>query len=374
MFFAEDRLPYVVQMILSASTYKDAEKELEAKRGEMDRETNPKAKAALRKEVAALAKRVKAPEKQYKGALAKLLPFQRRDFRDVFVAMDGFPVTIRTLDPPLHEFLPKREELIADVARLETELALRRKAPPSLSRKLREKKALLARVEELHEFNPMLGHRGCRLGITYPEVTEMQARAILEGAVQAEEKGARVHPEIMIPLVGTVEEFRTQREIVDRVAKQVFQKADRKIDYKVGTMIEVPRAALVAGPIGREAEFFSFGTNDLTQMTFGYSRDDAGKFLPEYLERKILPGDPFVSLDASGVGRLVKMGTDEGRAATPGLKVGICGEHGGDPASVEFCHSVGLDYVSASPFRVPIARLAAAQAAVRGKARASDSR
>jgi pyruvate,orthophosphate dikinase len=374
MFFAEDRLPHVVQMILSASTFKARERELEAKRGELARETSSKAQAALHKEIAALAKAIKAPEKQYKSAIAKLLTFQRRDFRDLLVAMDGFPVTIRTLDPPLHEFLPKREELIADVARLETELALRRKAPPAVARKLREKKALLARVEELHEFNPMLGHRGCRLGITYPEVTEMQARAILEGAVQAEEKGARVHPEIMIPLVGTVEEFHEQRAIVDRVAQEVFQKADRRIDYKVGTMIEVPRAALTAGPIAKEAEFFSFGTNDLTQMTFGYSRDDAGKFLPEYLERKILPGDPFVSIDVSGVGRLVRLATDEGRAAHPGLKIGICGEHGGDPASVEFCHAAGLDYVSASPFRVPIARLAASQAAARGKGRGSDNR
>jgi pyruvate,orthophosphate dikinase len=378
MFFAAERLPHVVQMILSAGRFKAAQAEVEAREEALARETGARGRSALRKELAALKKKMKEPEKAYRGALAKLLPFQRRDFRGIFAAMHGLPVTIRTLDPPLHEFLPKREDLIAEIARMEAEVEFhargRRKAPPALARKLRARRSLLGRVEELHEFNPMLGHRGCRLGITYPEVTAMQARAILEAAVQAAEKDVEVKPEIMIPLVGHVHEFRAQAEVVRRVAEEVFAKAGRRVDYLVGTMIEVPRAALTAGQIGAEAEFFSFGTNDLTQMTYGFSRDDAGKFLPDYVAKKILPGDPFVSLDDEGVGRLVRLATHEGRGARGNLKVGICGEHGGDPASVEFCHDAGLDYVSASPFRVPIARLAAAQAAVRNKARASDSR
>jgi pyruvate,orthophosphate dikinase len=378
MFFAEERLPHVVQMILSAGRFKALAAEVTACEEALARETSPHARAARRKELAAAKTKLKAPEKAYKGALAKLLPFQRRDFRGIFEAMHGLPVTIRTLDPPLHEFLPKREELIAEIARLETEVEFlakrRRPAPPAVTRKLRERRGLLARVEELHEFNPMLGHRGCRLGITYPEVTAMQARAILEAAVQVAAKGVEVKPEIMIPLVGHVHEFRAQAEVVRRVAEEVFAKAGRRVDYLVGTMIEVPRAALTAGQIAAEAQFFSFGTNDLTQMTYGFSRDDAGKFLPDYVAKKILPGDPFVSIDVEGVGRLVQLAVEEGRAARPNLKVGICGEHGGEPASVEFCHAAGLDYVSASPFRVPIARLAAAQAAVRGKVTGSDSR
>jgi pyruvate,orthophosphate dikinase len=233
---------------------------------------------------------------------------------------------------------------------------------------------LLRRVEELHEFNPMLGHRGCRLGITYPEITEMQARAIFEGACDAAAKGKTVVPEIMIPLVGHVAELRDQAALVRRVAAEVMKARGRTIDYLVGTMIEVPRAAVTADRIAEEAEFFSFGTNDLTQLAFGFSRDDAGKFLPEYVQRKILPIDPFVSIDPDGVGGLVRWAVERGRATRPRLKVGICGEHGGDPASVEFCHHANLDYVSCSPFRVPIARLAAAQAVLRGQASGSDQR
>ena len=240
--------------------------------------------------------------------------------------------------------------------------------------RLAKAERLLERVEALHEFNPMLGHRGCRLGITYPEITEMQARAIFEAACECAGKGVKVVPEIMIPLVGHVAELRDQATLVRRVAEEVMTKRGVRVEYLVGTMIEVPRAAITADQVAEEAEFFSFGTNDLTQMTFGFSRDDAGKFLPEYVNRKILPGDPFVSLDPEGVGALVRWAVERGRGARPRLKVGICGEHGGDPASVEFCHHAGLDYVSCSPFRVPIARLAAAQAAVRGQAVASDQR
>jgi pyruvate,orthophosphate dikinase len=233
---------------------------------------------------------------------------------------------------------------------------------------------LLERVEELHEFNPMLGHRGCRLGITYPEVTEMQARAIFEAACEVARKGRRVVPEIMIPLVGTVAELRHQAALVRRVADEVFERRGTRVDYLVGTMIEVPRAAVTAAQIAEEAEFFSFGTNDLTQLTFGFSRDDAGKFLPEYVTRKILPIDPFVTIDRDGVGALVEWATERGRSARANLKVGICGEHGGDPSSIEFCHHAALDYVSCSPYRVPVARLAAAQAVLKGKAATSDQR
>ncbi len=224
--------------------------------------------------------------------------------------------------------------------------------------------AVQAKVESLSEFNPMLGHRGCRLGITYPEITEMQTRAIIEAAVELSEDGVEVYPEIMVPLIGTVEEFANQKAIIAATAEKVFEEKGARVDFLIGTMIEIPRAALTADQIAKEAEFFSFGTNDLTQMTFGYSRDDAGVFLPEYVDRKILPEDPFQSLDINGVGQLVRMGTERGRSTRDGLKVGICGEHGGDPRSVHFCYEVGMDYVSCSPFRVPIARLAAAQAAL----------
>jgi pyruvate,orthophosphate dikinase len=281
---------------------------------------------------------------------------QRADFAGLFKEMHGTPVTIRTLDPPLHEFLPKREELMVKVATLSAKGgAKNRKA-------IAEAEKLLRAVEELHEFNPMLGHRGCRLGITYPEITRMQARAIFEAALQVSKQGTPVKPEVMIPLVGHVEELKRQKKIVIEEAERVLGKGGSGVEYLVGTMIEVPRGALTADLIAKEAQFFSFGTNDLTQMGFGLSRDDAGKFLLYYQEHGILDKDPFVSLDVSGVGQLVEIGVKKGRAARPGLKIGICGEHGGDPSSIHFFHGAGLDYVSCSPYRVPIARLAAAQA------------
>ncbi len=311
-------------------------------------------------------------EKDRRAALKKLLPLQRQDFAGVFKAMDGLPVTIRTLDPPLHEFLPRREDLMVDIALLSSYSAKQKK---ELVTKYKDygvkgigdlKKALpplLARVEQLHEFNPMLGHRGCRLGITYPEITEMQARAIFEAAVDCTKKGIKVLPEVMIPLVATLKEMANQSAIVRRVAEEVFKEKGMKVDYMVGTMIELPRAALVADEIAKEAEFFSFGTNDLTQTTFGFSRDDVNKVLPTYLAEGILKQDPFAALDQEGVGQLVKMATERGRKTRSNLKVGICGEHGGEPSSVEFCYRTGLNYVSCSPFRVLTARLAAAQAA-----------
>jgi pyruvate,orthophosphate dikinase len=315
-------------------------------------------------------------EKERRAALKKLLPLQREDFVGVFRAMDGFPVTIRTLDPPLHEFLPRREELMVDIA---TFSALGPKQKKDLVAKYKDYGAkavgdlkklmphLLARVEQLHEFNPMLGHRGCRLGITYPEITEMQARAIFEAAVAVAKDGVKVFPEVMIPLTATLKEMDNQAEIVNRVAKEVFDEKERKIDYLVGTMIELPRAALVADEIAKEAQFFSFGTNDLTQTTWGFSRDDVNKILPTYLAEGIIKQDPFNALDQEGVGQLVKMATERGRKTRPTLKVGICGEHGGEPSSVEFCYRTGLNYVSCSPFRVLTARLAAAQAAASEK-------
>jgi pyruvate,orthophosphate dikinase len=311
-------------------------------------------------------------EKDRRTALKKLLPLQRRDFDGVFKAMDGLPVTIRTLDPPLHEFLPRREDLMVDIATLSHTTAKQKKELVAKYKDYGAKgvgdlkklmPALLARVEQLHEFNPMLGHRGCRLGITYPEITEMQARAIFEAAVDVTKKGVKVLPEVMIPLVATVKEMANQAAIVRRVADEVFKEKGTKVDYMVGTMIELPRAALVADEIAKEAEFFSFGTNDLTQTTFGFSRDDVNKVLPTYLAEGILKQDPFAALDQDGVGQLVKMATERGRKTRPTLKVGICGEHGGEPSSVEFCYRTGLNYVSCSPFRVLTARLAAAQAA-----------
>ncbi len=287
-------------------------------------------------------------EESRRAALTELLPFQKEDFTGIFEAMDGKPVTIRLLDPPLHEFLPHDDEGQQEMA-------------DALGISIEDVKA---QVESLHEFNPMLGHRGCRLGITYPEITEMQARAILEAAVEVKAKGIDVHPEIMVPLIGTIEEFVNQKAVILETAAKVFEEKGAKVDYLIGTMIEIPRAALTAADIAKEAQFFSFGTNDLTQMTFGYSRDDAGRFLPGYVETKILPDDPFQSIDVNGVGQLVRLGTENGRSSNAKLKVGICGEHGGDPASVHFCYQVGLNYVSCSPFRVPIARLAAAQASI----------
>ncbi len=330
MFFAEDRIPFMQAMIL--------------------------------------ARDVKARTK----ALQKLLPMQRKDFIGLFQAMDGLPVVIRTLDPPLHEFLPKREDLMVDLARLPHAGAPMKK---EMSEKYRIKVGdlkkqlpeLLKRVEELHEFNPMLGHRGCRLGITYPEITEMQARAIFEAAVHVVKKGIKVIPEVMIPLAGSVGEVTNQKEIVVRVAKEVLAEAGmEKLHYLVGTMIEIPRAVLVADQIAKEAEFFSFGTNDLTQTTMGLSRDDYTKFSGEYEALKIFKADPFASIDQEGVGKMITMGIELGRKTRPDLEIGICGEHGGDPSSVEFCYRVGMNYVSCSPYRIPIARLAAAQAAISG--------
>jgi pyruvate,orthophosphate dikinase len=313
MFFAEDRIPHMRAMIL-AKTEADRRQEL-----------------------------------------AKLLPMQRADFEGLFRAMNGLPVTIRLLDPPLHEFLPKREELMVEIARLEL-------TDPK-SPRLPEAHTLLRRVEELHEFNPMLGLRGCRLGITYPEISEMQARAIFEAAVNVSREGIKAIPEVMIPLVTTLKETSHQKSVIDRTAAEVFAEKGSSVEYLVGVMIELPRACLVADEIATEAEFFSFGTNDLTQTNYGFSRDDINTFLPTYLSQGILKNDPFESLDQQGVGELMKIGIERGRRTNRGIKLGICGEHGGDPSSVEFCHRVGLTYVSCSPFRVLTARLAAAQAA-----------
>jgi pyruvate,orthophosphate dikinase len=293
-------------------------------------------------------------EKDRRAALSELLPMQRDDFYGVFKAMHGEPVTIRTIDPPLHEFLPKREELMVEIAKLE--------AAGKSGRELEEKRSLLNRVEQLHEFNPMLGHRGVRLGITYPEITEMQTRAIIEAACRLSKEGVKVTPEIMIPLVGHVKELRDQKAVVERVAAEVMKEQGVKVKYLVGTMIEVPRGAMTADQVAGEAQFFSFGTNDLTQLTFGFSRDDVGKFLRVYQEKKILERDPFATFDADGVGPVVRIAVDLGRKARPDIKLGICGEHGGDPSSIHFFEKVGLNYVSCSPYRVPVARLAAAQA------------
>ena len=290
-------------------------------------------------------------EADRRKAIMKLLPFQREDFMGILEAMKGLPVTIRLLDPPLHEFVTLDQEQTQELAK---QLGM-------------TVKKLKARIDSLHELNPMLGHRGCRLGIAYPEITEMQARAIFEAAAELTKKGIKVYPEVMVPLVGSAAEYNHQEAIIRRMAAEVMREKRVKLHYLVGTMIEIPRAALTADEIAKSAEFFSFGTNDLTQTTFGISRDDIGGFLPIYLERKIFPEDPFQSLDETGVGQLVEMGTRKGRSTRPKLKVGICGEHGGDPRSIDLCHRVGMDYVSCSPFRVPIARLAAAHAALNNK-------
>ena len=284
-------------------------------------------------------------------ALDRLLPIQRKDFEGIFNAMKGLPVTVRLLDPPLHEFVPhddKGQQEMADVMGVPVE-------------------TIKAKVEDLSEFNPMLGHRGCRLGNTYPEITEMQSRAIIEAALDLKAKGIDARPEIMVPLTGTLAEMKMQEQIIRKTIAKVFEERGESIDFLVGTMIEIPRAALTADQIAESAEFFSFGTNDLTQMTFGYSRDDAGKFLPVYLDKGILKNDPFQVLDQQGVGQLVETAVKKGRKTRKNIKLGICGEHGGEPSSIEFCHRTGLNYVSCSPYRVPIARLAAAQAAIINK-------
>jgi pyruvate,orthophosphate dikinase len=313
MFFGEERLPFIKEMILAQT------------------------------------------EQERRQALDKLLPFQKQDFIEFFRAMQGHPVTIRTIDPPLHEFLPRREDLMVELAELKAKKSKNKK-------RIEELEKLLERVNQLSEFNPMLGHRGCRLGITYPEIIEMQARAIFEAACEVTREGEKVLPEIMIPLVGAVTELSHQKKIIDRVAAEVMAKYGLKIEYTVGTMIEIPRAALTADEIAIEAEFFSFGTNDLTQTTYGISRDDSAKFLNYYLVHGLWPDDPFETLDTRGVGELMKIAVEKGRKTKPKLKVGICGVHGGDPRSIFFCHKIGLDYVSCSAYQIPIARLAAAQA------------
>lgn len=335
MFFEGERIWPVRSMILAADDYSDMLKALEAAGDNKDEKKKVEQKYA-------------AAKKQFEGALDELLPYQRSDFEGIFKAMAGLPVTIRLLDPPLHEFLPQDESNQKEMAE-------------RLGVKTSEVKE---KVEQLHEFNPMLGHRGCRLAVTYPAIYRMQARAIIEAALNVRKSGKTVHPEIMIPLVGSIDELKyVKNEVVDEI-EQVFKKRKSKIKYMVGTMIEVPRAALTADEIATEAEFFSFGTNDLTQMGMGFSRDDAGKFLGEYVEKGIYDADPFQKLDQTGVGKLVEMGTTLGRKTRKTLKVGICGEHGGEPSSIDFCHRVGMNYVSCSPFRVPIARLAAAKAVV----------
>jgi pyruvate,orthophosphate dikinase len=348
MFFAGDRIDYVRQMILGSMDYKRLERELATVESDISKGVSPKKRKELQALRQKMKKAIEEPKRLYKGGLNELLRLQRKDFEGIFKAMSGFPVTIRTLDPPLHEFLPHTEE--------ETK---------KLARKLKvNAKYLLDKVQALHEANPMLGHRGCRLGVVFPEITEMQARAIFEAAVSVQKKGGKVFPEVMIPLVSDVNELKLQADVVRKVASEVIAKSGQKLEYLVGTMIELPRAALTADRIAGVAEFFSFGTNDLTQTTYGISRDDSGKFLPFYIENRIFKDDPFQVLDQEGVGQLVQMGTERGRKARPDLKVGICGEHGGEPSSVHFCHRVGMNYVSCSPFRVPIARLAAAQAAL----------
>ena len=287
-------------------------------------------------------------EEARRTAVMELLPYQRDDFRGILEAMNDLPVTIRLLDPPLHEFMPQNDEQINELA---DELNI-------------SADAIRRRISNLHELNPMLGHRGCRLGIAYPEITEMQSRAIFEATAGLIKNDIKVFPEVMIPLVGTYTEFENQEAIVRKIADAVMEENSIKFNYLVGTMIELPRAALTADEIAQKAEFFSFGTNDLTQTTYGFSRDDIGGFLPDYLEQKVLAHDPFQSLDQSGVGQLVKMGVEKGRSIRENLKIGICGEHGGDPTSIDFCHRVGLDYVSCSPYRVPVARLAAAHSAI----------
>jgi pyruvate, orthophosphate dikinase len=366
MFFGEEKIPHMRAMILAQEEpyIEPALKEYNRDKGTRlsFKELEPSVQADVKQRAQKLARL---------AALKKLLPLQREDFVGLFRAMEGLPVTIRLLDPPLHEFLPKREKLMVDIATLPYADA---KGKKELLQEYHEygakavgdlKKllpALLRRVEELHEFNPMLGHRGCRLGITYPEITEMQSRAIFEAAVAVEKEGVKTHAEVMIPLISTVKEMSNQAAIVRRVAEEVFEEKGRHVHYLVGTMIELPRAALVADEIAKEAEFFSFGTNDLTQTTFGFSRDDINKVLPTYLAEGILKQDPFAVIDRDGVGELVRIGIERGRKTRPGLEVGICGEHGGEPSSVEFCHQVGMDYVACSPFRVLTARLAAAQA------------
>jgi pyruvate,orthophosphate dikinase len=366
MFFEEERLPIVHEMILSADEANRIEAELV--QAEQEAARNPRDEKAQHR-AAEVRKRYDSSQevKDYRDALGRLLPIQKEDFKGVLKAMQGLPVVIRLIDPPLHEFLPSYDELIEEV----TALRIRGNDPDEL----RRKEVLLQAVARMREQNPMLGLRGIRLGILYPGIIDMQVRAILSAAVELQQEGVDVHPEIMVPLVGHENEMRFSRDRIEAAAREVLDDAGVDVHYKIGTMIELPRAALTAGQIARDAEFFSFGTNDLTQTTFGYSRDDAeGKFLLKYVDMGILPTNPFQELDREGVGRLMDIAVREGRETRPDLEVGICGEHGGDPSSVEFCNSIGLNYVSCSPFRVPVARLAAAQAVIAAQTTKSDTR
>jgi len=348
MFFDQEgeeisRRENVVNMILKSEVAAPLLRQLEAAKGREDYDELKK-KADANKDV-----------EEYLQALENILPFQRKDFEGIFEAMDGYPVIVRLIDPPMHEFLPPREELIEEVTRL--------RCTGENPKELEEKEYLLRVVESLWETNPMLGLRGCRAGLMYPGLTEMQVQAIMEAAVNVKKKGVDVHPEVMIPLTSHVNEMHAEYEKLNKVAEEVLEKAGIDLHYKIGTMIEIPRAALTADEIAESAEFFSFGTNDLTQMTFGISRDDAeGKFLLNFVDRGLLPNNPFQVIDREGVGQLMKMCVEKGRATRPDLEIGICGEHGGEPSSIEFCHLIGLNYVSCSPYRVPIARLAAAHA------------
>jgi pyruvate,orthophosphate dikinase len=358
MFMEQDRLPIVQQMILAAPEASRLSREATRLREELA-DVPESRKSEMNRRLAQVEAELAPAQAQFEGALEQLLPIQRDDFSGILRAMEGLPVVIRLLDPPLHEFLPDHEELLLEVNEL--------RRTHAGSDELAKKEELLQAVEALREANPMLGLRGCRLGLMFPGINEMQVRAILEAACELKKDGIDARPEIMIPLVGHVNELERVRTQLEQVAKQVMAEQGIDVHYKFGTMIEVPRAALTADEIARAAEFFSFGTNDLTQMTFGYSRDDAeGKFLRRYLEEKILPENPFQVFDAAGVGKLVKMAVQAGRETRPDLEIGVCGEHGGDPASIAFFNTVGLNYVSCSPFRVPVARLAAAQAQIAG--------
>ncbi|MFQ5862473.1 MAG: pyruvate, phosphate dikinase [Candidatus Brocadiales bacterium] len=349
MFFGEHRIDFVRQMILLAPEVKNLKAKIETLDDELAKAPHEK-KAALKREITEVKAALRCPNTLYTKALNKLLPMQRGDFEKIFKVMNGLPVTIRLLDPPLHEFLPREEQSQREMAR-------------KMGMTLKDVKLAVAR---LHELNPMLGHRGCRLGITHKDIYDMQVRAIIEAACNVKKKGIEIYPEIMIPLVGTAAEFRLLKGNTDKLAQTIMKKKGVEVKYSVGTMIELPRAALMADKIAELAEFFSFGTNDLTQMTYGFSRDDVANFLPDYIEKGILEKDPFQSLDQCGVGQLVEIGVKKGKSTRPDIKIGICGEHGGDPESIEFCHRLGMDYVSCSPYRVPIARLTAARANIQG--------
>ncbi|GAX62857.1 pyruvate, phosphate dikinase [Candidatus Scalindua japonica] len=350
MFFGEDRIDYVRQMILTAGNVTKLKISVNEAKAELNKAPKKKL-SSLNNKKNNIQSKLKESQRLYKGALNKLLPMQRSDFTKIFKVMNGFPVTIRLLDPPLHEFLPNEKHL-------QIELAKKMGMNP---------KEVKDRVDSLHETNPMLGLRGCRLGITYPDIYEMQVKAIIQAACAVKKQNIKVFPEIMVPLVGTDEEMKVLKNDIKIIAEKVLTEKGAKINYKIGTMIEIPRAALTADRIAKYAEFFSFGTNDLTQMTFGYSRDDVGSFVPQYTERGLLEKDPFQVLDQDGVGQLVTTGIKKGRQTKPDLKIGICGEHGGEPSSIQFCNRNGMDYVSCSPFRVPIARLSSAQSAIKEK-------